>query len=153
MGTLYWQLNDCWPVTSWAAVDGYGRKKLLWHATKTFYADRLLTIQPHGDALFVHLINDTDAPWETSVTAQRRAFSGEVCAETAERVCVQPRSAARVRLEPRLTRSEHRTTELLVAEADGDGQRTFWYFARDKQLHYPHPEFDADLEKLQTVTG
>ena len=145
MGTLYWQLNDCWPVTSWAAVDGYGRKKLLWYATKHFYADRLVSIQPHGDALYVHLVNDTDEPWETPVTAQRRAFSGEVCAETSERVHVAPRSAARVRLEPTLTRSEHPTTELLTAEADG--QRACWYFARDKGLAYPQPEFNADIEK------
>ena len=145
MGTLYWQLNDCWPVTSWAAVDGYGRKKLLWHATESFYADRLLTVQPHGDALFVHLINDTDAPWATSVTARRRAFAGEVCAEMTEEVYAEPRSAVRIRLEPSFTHTDHPEAELLTAEADG--RRTFWYFARDKQLNYPHPEFEADLER------
>ena len=52
MGTLYWQLNDCWPVTSWAAVDGYQRRKPLWYATRRFYAERMLTIQPEeGGAL------------------------------------------------------------------------------------------------------
>ena len=137
MGTLYWQLNDCWPVTSWAAVDGYGRKKLLWYATRHFYADRLLTIQPHGDALFVHLVNDTDEAWETSVTVQRRAFSGEVRAETAEAVQVEPRSRVRVRLEPPLAQPDEPTAELLTAESDG--QSAFWYFARDKDLHYPNP--------------
>ncbi|MDZ7725276.1 MAG: hypothetical protein U5R06_21280 [candidate division KSB1 bacterium] len=29
MGTLYWQLNDCWPVTSWSSVDYYGNWKVL----------------------------------------------------------------------------------------------------------------------------
>ena len=145
MGTLYWQLNDCWPVTSWAAVDGYGRKKLLWYATKNFYADRLLTIQPHGDALFVHLINDSDEPWETILRAQRWAFSGEVCAETVEPVSVQPRRAARFRLESALSHTKYPTTELLTSEADG--QRACWYFARDKQLDYPQPDFEANLEK------
>ena len=145
MGTLYWQLNDCWPVTSWAAVDGYGRKKLLWYATRRFYADRLLSVQPHGDALFVHLINDTDNFWEMSVMVRRRAFSGEVCAEVAADVHAQPRRAVRLRLEPALTRSEHPETELLTAEADG--QRACWYFARDKQLDYPKPGFEAKLDK------
>ena len=147
MGTLYWQLNDCWPVTSWAAVDGYGRKKLLWYATQHFYADRLLTVQPHGDALFVHLVNDTDEPWETAVKVQRRAFSGEVCAETTERVRAEPRSMVRIRLESSLTRPEHPTTELLVAEVDE--QRAFWYFARDKRLNYPEPEFEAALDETE----
>ncbi len=145
MGALYWQLNDCWPVTSWAAIDGYGRKKLLWYATKRFFAPRLLSIQPHGDALFVHLINDTDEVWETNVRVRRLAFSGEVCAEDTEQAFVKPRSVERFRLEPPLTRTEHPATELLTADAGG--LRTFWYFARDRGLHYPKPDVKADLEK------
>ncbi|MGK5678864.1 glycosyl hydrolase 2 galactose-binding domain-containing protein [Actinoplanes sp. URMC 104] len=49
-GTIMWQLNDCWPVTSWAAVDGDGRKKPLWYALRAAYADRLLTFQPRPAA-------------------------------------------------------------------------------------------------------
>jgi len=59
MGTIVWQLNDCWPVTSWAAVDGDGRRKPLWYALRHVYADRLLTVQ--GDSVAV--VNDGDEPW------------------------------------------------------------------------------------------
>ena len=45
-GHVVWQLNDCWPVTSWAAVDGDGRRKPLWYALRRSYRDRLLTLQP-----------------------------------------------------------------------------------------------------------
>ena len=34
MGTIVWQLNDCWPVISWSAVDGDGRRKPLWYALR-----------------------------------------------------------------------------------------------------------------------
>ena len=37
MGTLYWQLNDCWPVASWASVDGYGRYKALHYEARRFF--------------------------------------------------------------------------------------------------------------------
>lgn len=47
-GTVVWQLNDCWPVTSWAAIDGDGREKPLYHELKRLYADRLVTVRRHA---------------------------------------------------------------------------------------------------------
>ncbi|GAB4084787.1 glycoside hydrolase family 2 protein [Myceligenerans cantabricum] len=48
MGSVVWQLNDCWPVTSWAAVDGDERPKPLLYALAHAHADRLVTVQPRG---------------------------------------------------------------------------------------------------------
>ena len=39
MGTLYWQLNDCWPVASWSSIDYYGNWKALHYRAKGLYAD------------------------------------------------------------------------------------------------------------------
>jgi len=39
MGTLYWQLNDCWPVASWSSIDYYGNWKALHYRAKELYAD------------------------------------------------------------------------------------------------------------------
>ncbi|MEY2818054.1 MAG: hypothetical protein RL275_1517, partial [Chloroflexota bacterium] len=43
-GTLYWQLNDCWPVASWASLDYFGRWKALHYAARRFYAPLMLSI-------------------------------------------------------------------------------------------------------------
>ena len=58
MGTLVWQLNDCWPVQSWAWVDYQLRPKAAWYAAKKFYAPLLLSLFRDGDAVGVHLVND-----------------------------------------------------------------------------------------------
>src|SRR3546814_17237422 len=50
-GSIVWQINDCWPVVSWAAVDSLGHRKPLWHALRRVYAERLLTVQPREDGL------------------------------------------------------------------------------------------------------
>ena len=43
MGTLYWQLNDNWPVASWASIDYYGNWKQLHYAAKRFYSPVVVT--------------------------------------------------------------------------------------------------------------
>ncbi|MCJ7825449.1 MAG: glycoside hydrolase family 2 protein, partial [Anaerolineales bacterium] len=42
-GTLYWQLNDCWPVASWSSLDYFGRWKALHYAARRFYAPLMLS--------------------------------------------------------------------------------------------------------------
>lgn len=48
MGAIYWQLNDCWPVASWASIDYYGRWKALHYAAKRFFAPVLLSCEEEG---------------------------------------------------------------------------------------------------------
>ncbi len=43
MGTLYWQLNDCWPVASWSSIDYFRRWKALHYMARRFYAPLLVS--------------------------------------------------------------------------------------------------------------
>lgn len=49
MGTLYWQLNDIWPVASWASIDYYGRLKALHYYAKRFYSPVLISCRETGE--------------------------------------------------------------------------------------------------------
>ena len=49
MGALYWQLNDCWPVASWASVDGYGRYKALHYEARRFYEPVHISCKETGE--------------------------------------------------------------------------------------------------------
>ena len=48
MGALVWQLNDCWPVTSWSSIDYFGRWKALHYYEKRFFAPVLVSCAEEG---------------------------------------------------------------------------------------------------------
>ncbi|MET0990270.1 MAG: glycoside hydrolase family 2 protein, partial [Glaciihabitans sp.] len=151
-GTIVWQLNDCWPVTSWAAVDGYGRAKPLLFALRHAHAERLLTIQPRADdaaELVLAAVNDTGDPWSGTLEFERRGYSGAVVARTAVEFAVAPRGALRLPVPPEITDAVDPTTELLVARV-GD-RRALWFFAdyRDSAL----AEARLEVDVTPTVDG
>ncbi|MGB6403517.1 MAG: glycoside hydrolase family 2 protein, partial [Candidatus Sulfotelmatobacter sp.] len=62
MGSLYWQLNDCWPVASWASIDYYGRWKALHYYARRFYDDLLISPFLHDGKVDVYVVSDKLQP-------------------------------------------------------------------------------------------
>lgn len=134
MGSVVWQLNDCWPVTSWAAVDGYGRAKPLLYALKHVYEDVLLTIQPREAGLAAVLVNDSAADRTVETIARRQRFDGTVLAEHRFPDAVAARSAHTLQLPETVSTPGDVRNELIVVESGTE--RAFWFFAeyRDSDL-------------------
>src|SRR5215470_1415949 len=63
-GSLYWQLDDCWPVASWSGIDYYGRWKALHYAARRFFAPLLVSPVEEGEGVRVFVVSDlvTDTP-------------------------------------------------------------------------------------------
>ena len=76
MGTLYWQLNDTWPVCSWASLDHGGNWKLLHHMARDFYNPVLVTAVPMGDGIVLRGVNDLADRVDVFVTAVALAMDG-----------------------------------------------------------------------------
>ncbi|PXW92205.1 beta-mannosidase [Streptohalobacillus salinus] len=93
MGTLYWQINDCWPVASWSSVDYYGRYKALHYQVKRSYQELLLTAHEADGTIEVHGINDRQKTVHANLTYQLMSFSGEVVVGKSEDVNLLPQSS------------------------------------------------------------
>lgn len=58
MGSLYWQLNDSWPVVSWSSIDYYGNWKAMHYQGKRAFAPILLNAFKEGDDLCIYTLSD-----------------------------------------------------------------------------------------------
>lgn len=68
MGAIYWQLNDCWPVASWASIDYYGRWKALHYYAKRFFAPVLLSACDEGTRIRLNVSNETMSDVKGTIT-------------------------------------------------------------------------------------
>jgi beta-mannosidase len=83
-GTLIWQLNDCWPVASWASLDYFGRWKALHYAAKRFYAPLLLSVAEDGKTMRVHVTSDLVRPVDVLVRWRLEMLNGK-CLNSGEK--------------------------------------------------------------------
>jgi len=138
MGSILWQLNDCWPVTSWAVVDGAGRLKPAWYALRRAYAPRLISFQARDGVLALVAVNDTDEPWIGQARLRRVGFDGKELAGAPIELQVAARAVTTAALPADLLAVGEAAREVLVA--DLDLLRATHLFAEDSDLAYdPEP--------------
>ncbi|MEV6963726.1 glycoside hydrolase family 2 TIM barrel-domain containing protein [Hamadaea sp. NPDC051192] len=137
MGAIVWQLNDCWPVISWSAVDGDGQRKPLWHALRRAYADRLLTFQPGVLAA----VNESAEDWAVQLPVRRMSLAGEELAAAEVDVVVPARGAVTIPLADSV--GEPGLDECLVAG------NAWWFSGRDKDLAYPAAAYEATASRVE----
>lgn len=77
-GALIWQLDDCWPVASWASLDYFGRWKALHYAAKRFYAPVLLSVEENGPRMAVHITSDLLEPVDIQLDWRLETVNGEI---------------------------------------------------------------------------
>lgn len=142
-GAVMWQLNDLWPVTSWAAIDGEGRYKPLYFAMRDIFADRVLTIEPTADGYVLCAINDTDAVWTGDASVLRITSDGQVLAQQETAVRVPPRSVERIPISAQVALFAEAAQELLVANLRGARAYRFGAEPKDSAIREEPPIIDV----------
>jgi beta-mannosidase len=126
-GTLYWQLNDCWPVASWSSLDYFGRWKALHYAAKRFFAPVLLSIEDSGDLMDIHVTSDLNLPWSGMLQWKLMRINGAVLQSGEETVELSALETRKVLSKVfQLSPKEKRET-VLVSElfsSNGAGKRS-----------------------------
>jgi beta-mannosidase len=89
MGSIYWQLNDCWPVASWASLDYYGRWKALQFYARRFYAPVLVSPHVEQGAVKVYIVSDRTESKPATLRVRLMDFDGKVLLEESKPVRVE----------------------------------------------------------------
>ena len=94
MGSIYWQLNDCWPVASWASIDYFGRWKALHYYARRFYDDVLISPFLHDDKVDVYVVSDKLQPLSGTIHMRLLDFSGNLLLDQTKDVQIPAQSSA-----------------------------------------------------------
>ena len=153
MGSIYWQLNDCWPVASWSSIDYYGRYKALQYYSKKFYAPILISIEENYDdvnsSAKIIITNEKNHNIEGIVTATLMDFSGNIIEEKKTNVNIAKFDKAEImNLEFTIDKELRKQTVLKVVFPYGNiiysNQVSF---CKDKYLELIKPNIQFDLVK------
>ena len=76
MGSLYWQINDCWPVASWSSIDYTGRWKALQYYARRFYSEILVSPHEENGNINVFVVSDRVQPAAAQLNLSLLDFDG-----------------------------------------------------------------------------
>ena len=155
MGTLYWQINDCWPVASWSSLDYEGRWKALHHMARHFFAPLLLSAVPDWDTglVEVHVTNDHLAEMAGRVTWEVTTAQGEPILRGEETAVIHPNQNNKIiTLDLQAVVAEYGRRNLLVwlrLEVDDQTISTnLALFCRPKHLTLLPPAIEWDVAAM-----
>jgi len=151
-GALFWQLNDCWPVSSWAVIDSELQPKAAYWYARRFFAPILLSFKPAGKFVEIWASNDTLTTLPAELAFEVLSFSGEVSLARHARVLIPANTSVRLaapgfdellRLNPRqqYVRARLQENGRVLAE-------NRYFFSRYKHLELENPQIDCRLEKI-----
>ena len=93
MGTLYWQLNDCWPVVSWSSMDYYGNWKAMHYFVKKSYAPTLVAPYIEDKKFKIKVVSDRLVTEQATLHFRLMDFAGNMVLDTSQIVDIQPNSS------------------------------------------------------------
>jgi len=145
MGSLYWQLNDCWPVASWSGIDYYGRWKAMHYKVKEACKNQIIYAVIEDNELKVYGINDLPEKVPAILRLNLARFDGESLWNRPVNVVLPANSAALIysmsfsKLPVKYSENELFMSAIL-AKGLTTLDREILFFTSPKMLKLPDPE-------------
>ncbi len=146
MGSLYWQLNDCWPAASWSSIDFLGNWKGLHFQAKKAFKNVLVSSVITNDTLKTYVINDEMKPQRGSFSVRLMDFKGEELWSMCDTTSVGSLSTE-LKYVLDLKKEKFNANDV-VLETSFNNNTSYFYFSRPKDLAL----IPANIEQTITKT-
>ena len=152
MGTMYWQLNDCWPVASWSGTDYYGRWKALHYAVRNAYRKEMISIINEGGKLRVYIATDRLKAVKSKLELKLMDFDGNVLSLIQKDILLAP-NTSKIYFETDSSAflKDKDLSKLVFSTKLQNDTETLatkdFYFLPEKQLTFPAVEISKMLVK------
>jgi beta-mannosidase len=151
MGTLYWQLNDCWPVASWSSIDYYGNWKALHYKAKQAFEEIVVLPKLNGDSLEVYIVSDKREKFDAELKAESMDFHGNLLDNASYQLSIEELTSkkyAEMAIEDILkgkSKQEALIKFAVIRNGDILAEKIF-YLVSPKDLKLLRSEIAADIE-------
>ncbi|MGM0484697.1 MAG: beta-mannosidase [Candidatus Krumholzibacteriota bacterium] len=154
MGSLFWQLNDCWPGVTFSCMDYFGRWKALAYSAREGFDDILVSPVLRGDSIEVYLISDRLCSLEGELDVRVLDFNGELLFRESAGVNLPPGSGGVYFAAPaeEITGENGRKRTVLDSRFYHRGReaaRNQLYFVSPGELILPEPEIEYDIVEAE----
>lgn len=152
MGTMYWQLNDCWPVVSWSGTDYFGRWKALQYFVKDAYQQILVSPIEEKNNINVYIVSDYLNQSYGSIRLRLQDFSGNIILQRDTDVKIPENSSGvYFSINKKELISEYNMNQIVFsAELElisGSVYKNYLYFVRPKEMSLQKPEISIDIQE------
>ena len=153
MGSLYWQINDNWPVASWSSVDYFGRYKALHYMAMTFYNHVSGSVVLNQKTVEAHVQNETLSEQSCVVSMKLKDFNFKILWEGEIKTSISALSSKKV-MENDFTHliagmEEKVFVEITFYKEDGQKQTETKEFVPYKYLELPKAKIKASVEETE----
>jgi beta-mannosidase len=149
MGSLFWQLNDCWPAVSWSSIDYFGNWKALHYKAKKAFENVLISSYEKDGILKVYLVNDTFSEIKNNLIINHLDFFGNVLSVNSIPVISHSNSSAIVYEFP-INKLEFPLKNSVLKLNFGEAE-FLHYFVKPKNLMLQQGEITTEI--IQNETG
>lgn len=145
MGTLYWQLNDCWPAISWSSIDYFGNWKALQYKAKKAFENVLISTVKTKYDYETYIINDSLSDIQGTLKLKMIDFYGKEIWSNSEEITVKGNSSKKVYHIPQVNIDRKR----MVYVIEFKDSKSLYYFENPKNLDLPKGKIDQQIFKTK----